>query len=45
MGKKQKKPSSKLDTTLKIVQILGGITTILKALLDMLKIIIEMLKG
>lgn len=37
MGKKKKKPSSKLDTALKIVQILGGITTIIKAIYDMLK--------
>lgn len=47
MSKKKgkKKPSSKIDTALKVVQILGGITTIIKATLDIIKMIIEMLKG
>lgn len=37
MGKKKKKPSSKIDVTLKIVNILAGITTIIKMIHDMLK--------
>ena len=37
MGKKAKKPSSKLDTIQKIVNILAGITTIVKMIFDMLK--------
>ena len=37
MGKKKKKPSSKLDTIQKIVSILAGITTIIKMIFDMLK--------
>lgn len=37
MGKKKKKPSSKLDTIQKIVNILAGITTIIKMIFDMLK--------
>ena len=37
MGKKKKKPSSKLDTIQKIVSILAGIVTIVKMIFDMLK--------
>ena len=37
MGKKKKKPSSKLDTIQKIVNILAGITTIIKMIFDILK--------
>ena len=37
MGKKMNKPSSKLDTIQKIVNILAGITTIVKMVHDMLK--------
>ena len=37
MGKKKNKPSSKLDTIQKIVNILAGITTIVKMVHDMLK--------
>lgn len=37
MGKAKKKPSSKLDTAKTIVEILAGITAIVKAMYDMLK--------
>lgn len=37
MGKAKKKPSSKLDIIQKIVNILLGITTIIKLIHDMLK--------
>lgn len=37
MGKKKKKPSSKLDIIQKIVSILAGTTAIIKAIYDMLK--------
>ena len=37
MGKKKKKPSSKLETAKTIVEILAGITAIVKAIHEMLK--------
>lgn len=37
MGKKKKKPSSKLETTKTVVEILAGIVTIVKLVYDMLK--------
>ena len=37
MGNAKKKPSSKLDTAKTIVEILAGITAIVKAIYDMLK--------
>ena len=37
MGKKKKKPSSKLETTKTIVEILAGIAAIVKVVFDMLK--------
>ncbi len=37
MGKKKKKPSSKLSTIREIVNILAGIATIIKMIHDMLK--------
>lgn len=37
MGKKKKKPSSKLEIIQRIVNILAGITTIVKMIYDMLK--------
>ena len=37
MGKQKKKPSNKLDTVKTIVEILAGITTIAKAVYEMLK--------
>ena len=37
MGKKKKKPSSKLDIVQKIVSILAGTMAIIKAIVDLLK--------
>lgn len=37
MGKKKKKPSSKLETVKTIVEILAGITAIAKTVYEMLK--------
>ena len=37
MGKKKKKPSSKLETVKTIVEILAGITAIVKAVYEILK--------
>lgn len=37
MGKKKKKPSNKLEKLKTIIEILAGITAIVKAIYDMLK--------
>lgn len=37
MGKKKKKPSNKLDTVKTIVEILAGITAIVKTICELLK--------